>query len=62
MSLEFFFGANFIESGLAPTDTVAGVSDAAALQYFLDLAIFSKGSVNRIKREIDIIRCEVYSS
>jgi hypothetical protein len=52
--LEFFFGANFIESGLAPTDTVAGISDAAALQGFLNLAIFAKGPVNCDEREIDI--------
>jgi hypothetical protein len=53
---KFFFGANFVESDLARTDTVAGVSDAAALKNFLNLAIFTKGSMDRIEHEIDIVR------
>ncbi len=37
-------------------DTFAGVSDAAAFQNFLKLAIFAKSSVDRIERQIDIVR------
>ena len=37
-------------------DTFAGVSDAAALENFLKVAILAKGSVDRIERQIDVVR------
>ena len=32
------------------------LSDSAALQNFLELTVFAKGSVDRIERQIDIVR------
>ena len=56
MFLKFSLRSNFIESDLARTHAIAGVCDPAALQNFLKLAIFTKSSVDRIEREIDIVR------
>jgi hypothetical protein len=56
MFLKFFFRANFVEGDLAGNDTFAGVSDAAALENFLKVAIFAKGPVDRIERQIDVVR------
>ena len=56
MFLKFFFGANLVEGDLARSDTFAGVSNAAALKNSLKVTIFAKGSVDRIERQIDIVR------
>ncbi len=56
MLLKFFFGPNFVESGLAGFYSLTRISDAAALQDSLDLAIFAEGSVYGQERKLDIAR------
>ena len=53
---KFFFCPNFVESGLASLYSLARISDAAALQNSLELAVFAEGSVNGQERKINIAR------
>ena len=53
---KFFFRRILSKAISLAFDAVAGISDAAAFQNFLKLAIFAKSSVDRIEREIDIVR------
>jgi hypothetical protein len=51
---KFFFCPNFVESDLASVYSLTRISDAAAFQNSLELAVFAEGSVNRNERKIDI--------
>jgi hypothetical protein len=53
---KFLLRPNFIESDLARAYAIASVCDPAMFQNFLNLAIFTKGPVDRIERQIDIVR------
>jgi hypothetical protein len=54
--LKFLFCPNFVESGRASFYSLARISDAAALQNSLKLAVFAECSVNGDEREIHIAR------
>src|SRR5207245_9773706 len=52
---KFLLREDFVESNPALFYSITGVSDTAIFENFLQLAILAEGSVNRKKREVDIV-------
>src|SRR5204862_7579842 len=52
---KFLLPEDFVEINLALFYSFTGVSDTAIFENFLQLAILAEGSVNRKKREVDIV-------